>query len=93
MPIILWIVALFGSVLIVSYTATFRYNRTNVIMISGISLALGLVFLFILVVDRPFMGSFSVSSGELSALSARFDTIDSLSRAGATEAAPAPTTP
>jgi hypothetical protein len=60
MPIILWVVALFGSILIVSYTATFRYNRTNVIMISGISLALGLVFLFILVVDRPFMGDFSV---------------------------------
>ena len=93
MPIILWIVALFGSVLIVSYTATFRYNRTNVIMISGISLALGLVFLFILVVDRPFMGSFSVSSDELSSLSARFDTIDSLSRASATEAAPAPAKP
>jgi len=93
MPIILWIVALFGSVLIVSYTATFRYNRTNVIMISGISLALGLVFLFILVVDRPFMGSFSVSSDELSGLSARFDTIDSLSRASATEAAPAPAKP
>jgi hypothetical protein len=89
MPIILWVVALFGSILIVSYTATFRYNRTNVIMISGISLALGLVFLFILVVDRPFMGAFSVSSAELSSLSAKFDLIDTLSRAGTTTAAPA----
>ena len=81
MPIILWIVALFGSILIVSYTATFRYNRTSVIMISGISLALGLVFLFILVVDRPFMGEFSVSSSELSGLTAKFDLVDRLSQA------------
>lgn len=93
MPIILWIVALFGSVLIVSYTATFRYNRTNVIMISGISLALGLVFLFILVVDRPFMGSFSVSSSELSGLTAKFDMIDRLSGTGAAEPAPATAKP
>ena len=81
MPIILWVVALFGSILIVSYTATFRYNRTNVIMISGISLALGLVFLFILVVDRPFMGAFSVNSSELSGLTAKFDLVDRLSQA------------
>ena len=79
MPIILWIVGLFGSVLIVSYTATFRPDRTNLLMISGISLALGLVFLFILVVDRPFMGEFSVSSAELSTLPAKFDVIDRLS--------------
>ena len=83
MPSILWVVALFGSILIVSYTATFRHNRTNVIMISGISLALGLVFLFILIVDRPFMGDFSVSSGELAGLSTKFDMIDALSGKGA----------
>ena len=95
MPIILWVVALFGSVLIVSYTATFRYNRTNVIMISGISLALGLVFLFILVVDRPFIGSFSVSSNEIAALTAKFDLIDRLSgqSVGARQSAPTPAAP
>jgi hypothetical protein len=48
-------------------------------MVSGISIALGLVFLFILVVDRPFMGSFSVSNAELANLSPRFDLIDRLS--------------
>lgn len=79
MPIILWIVGLFGSILIVAYTATFPVNRTNVLMISGISLALGLVFLFILVVDRPFMGEFSVSSHELSDLSPKFDMLDRMS--------------
>ena len=82
MPNILWIVGLVGSVLIVSYAATFRPSRTNVMMISGISLALGLVFLFILVVDRPYMGQFSVGSGELAQLSAKFDLLDRLSRAG-----------
>ncbi|HEX6784573.1 MAG TPA: hypothetical protein VF098_07960 [Sphingomicrobium sp.] len=79
MPIILWVVGLFGSVLIVAYTATFHVNRVNILMISGISLALGLVFLFILVVDRPFLGEFSVSSHELEGLSQRFDVLDRLS--------------
>jgi hypothetical protein len=79
MPVILWIVGLFGSILIVAYTATFRMNRVNVMMISGISLALGLVFLFILAVDRPFMGEFSVNSVELQGLSQKFDVIDRLS--------------
>jgi hypothetical protein len=48
-------------------------------MISGISLALGLVFLFILIVDRPYKGAFSVSSRELAALPAKFDLVDRLS--------------
>jgi len=51
-------------------------------MVSGISIALGLVFLFILVVDRPFMGEFSVSNAELRTLSAKFDLIDRMSRPG-----------
>ena len=84
MPIILWVVGLVGSVLIVSYTSTFRPSRTNVMMISGISLALGLVFLFILIVDRPYKGQFSVDSGELSTLSEKFDLLDRLSRDAAT---------
>jgi hypothetical protein len=79
MPLILWIVGLGGSVLIVAYTATFKPSRTNLMMISGISLALGLVFLFILIVDRPYMGEFSVSSHELSELPAKFDLLDRLS--------------
>jgi hypothetical protein len=81
MPLILWIVGLFGSVLIVAYAATFKPSRTNVLMISGISLALGLVFLFILIVDRPYMGQFSVTSGELATLSEKFDLLDRLSAA------------
>jgi hypothetical protein len=81
MPIILWIVGLVGSILIVAYTATFPRSRTNALMIAGISIALGLVFLFILIVDRPFMGSFSVSNAELAGLSRKFDSLDQLSAA------------
>ena len=81
MPIILWIVGLVGSVLIVAYTATFKPTRTNLMMISGISLALGLVFLFILIVDRPYMGQFSVGSGELAQLSQKSDLLDHSSAA------------
>ncbi len=80
MPMILWIVGLVGSMLIVAYTATFPHTRPNMMMIGGISVALGLIFLFILIVDRPYMGEFSVSNGELSALSEKFDLIDRLSR-------------
>jgi hypothetical protein len=93
MPVILWIVGLAGSVLIVAYTSTFRPSRTNVMMISGISLALGLIFLFILVVDRPYLGSFSVSSSELTALSSKFDLIDRLSREADARAKPPPAHP
>jgi hypothetical protein len=87
MPVILWIVGLVGSILIVAYTATFPRSRTNALMIGGISIALGLVFLFILIVDRPFMGSFSVSNAELAGLSQKFDTLDRLSRAATPQAA------
>lgn len=78
MPIILWVVGMVGSILIVSYTATFKPSRTNVMMISGISLALGLVFLFILIVDRPYKGAFSVDRSEMAGLTAKFDLLDRL---------------
>lgn len=83
MPVILWVVGLVGSVLIVSYAATFQPTRTNIMMISGISLALGLIFLFILIVDRPYKGAFSVDKAELVGLQSRFEMLDRLTRSGA----------
>ena len=83
MPLILWIVGLVGSALIVSYTATFPHTRANVMMIGGISVTLGLIFLFILIVDRPFTGEYQVSNAELVALQDRFDRLDRLSSKGA----------
>ena len=44
----------------------------------GVSLALGLIFLFILIVDRPFKGQFSIDSGELAALTQKFELLDRL---------------
>jgi hypothetical protein len=78
MPLILWIVGLFGSVLIVAYAATFPPTRTNRMMIAGISIALGLVFLFILIVDRPYTGDYHVGNDELAGLSAKFDGLERL---------------
>lgn len=81
MPLILWTVGLVGSILIVAYTATFRPSRTNVLMVSGVAVTLGLIFLFILLVDRPYKGAFSVDSSELTQLEAKFDLLDRLSAA------------
>ena len=79
MPMILWIVGLVGSILIVAYTATFPQTLTNRLMIAGISVALGLVFLFILIVDQPFAGAYQVEKDELAELPAKFDLLDRLS--------------
>jgi hypothetical protein len=78
MPIILWIVGLVGSTLTISYASAFSRTRFNLMMISGTSIAIGLVFLFILTVDHPFLGAFSVENGDLSQLSATFDRLDQL---------------
>jgi len=75
-PIILWVVGLVGSVLTVSYAASFARGRYNLMMIVGISLTLGLIFLFILTVNNPFKGEFSVDSAEMSQLSLMFDRLD-----------------
>ena len=77
-PLILWIVGLVGSTLTISYASAFASTRFNMVMVSGTSIAIGLVFLFILTVDHPFKGSFSVESRDLSELSATFDRLDQL---------------
>lgn len=78
MPFILWIVGLVGSTLTISYASAFSRTRFNLMMISGTSIAIGLVFLFILSVDHPFQGAFSVEASDLSQLSATFDRLDLL---------------
>ena len=75
-PMILWIVGLVGSSLAMSYASAFSRTRYNLVMISGASLAIGLVFLFILTVDGPFKGQVSVDRGELADLSSTFDRLD-----------------
>jgi hypothetical protein len=47
------------------------------------------MFLFIIVVDRPFMGNFSVTSTELAELSQKFDSLDRLRASQANSPTPA----
>jgi hypothetical protein len=76
LPLILWSIGLVGSLLTLAYASTFSPTRSNILMISGFSMTLGLVFLFILTVDYPFKGEFSVSNRELVKLTSEFDTLD-----------------
>jgi hypothetical protein len=80
-PLILWTIGLVGGLLTVSYSSAFSPTRYNIMMITGISIALGLVFLFILTVDYPFKGEFSVSNRELVELLPEFDRLDQLAMA------------
>ncbi len=75
-PLILWTIGLVGSLLTVAYASAFTPTRFNIMMIAGISLTLGLVFLFILTVDHPFKGEFSVSNHPLVELPDEFDRLD-----------------
>jgi hypothetical protein len=77
-PIIFWLVGLIGSTLTIAYASAFSRSRYNLVMISGTSITLGLVFLFILTVDKPFKGQFSVPSGDFLELSSTFDRLDQL---------------
>ena len=74
-PFILWAVGLVGSILTVSYASSFASGRYNIAMIGGISVTLGLIFLFILTVDNPFKGEF-IDSREFAQLPPIFDQID-----------------
>ena len=65
-----------GSLLTVAYASAFSPTRYNIVMIAGISIMLGLIFLFILTVDYPFKGRFSVSGREFINLSPEFDRLD-----------------
>ena len=76
-PFILWAVGLVGSILTVSYASSFASGRYNIAMIAGISLTLGLIFLFILTVDNPFKGEF-IDSREMAQLPSIFDRIDKI---------------
>jgi hypothetical protein len=75
-PIILWAIGLVGSLLTVSYASAFTPTRYNIMMIAGISITLGLVFLFILTVDYPYKGEFSISNRALRELPAEFAKLD-----------------
>ncbi|MBA3670244.1 MAG: DUF4239 domain-containing protein [Sphingomonas sp.] len=81
-PAVLWLVGFAGSILMISFTSAFAAGRYNLLMISGISLTLGLVFLFILTVDKPFKGQVSIDSSEMFQLPALFDQLDQIDTTG-----------
>jgi hypothetical protein len=75
-PAVLWIVGVLGSVLTIAYASAFSNSRYTSLMISGISLTIGLLFLFLLSVDNPFKGHSALNGHQLSELDTTFDRID-----------------
>ena len=75
-PQVLWIVAIVGSILTIAYAAAFVSSRYALLMISGTSLTIGLLFLFLLSVDYPFRNRNGVSPQPLIELSGIFDRVD-----------------
>ena len=61
-PLTLWAVVLAGTALTIMTTFVLPATRFNVSMIAGLAFAIGLVFYFIIAMDRPFAGEQSVSS-------------------------------
>jgi len=77
-PAILWIIGLAGALLTVAYASAFTPTRYNVFMTGGIAVTLGLIFLFILMVDYPFKGEFSIGNDQIAALPATFKRLDEM---------------
>jgi len=75
-PPVLWIVALIGSTLTIAYASAFVSSRYASLMISGTSLTIGLLFLFLLSVEYPFRNRNGVSNEPFVELSWIFDQID-----------------
>lgn len=75
-PPVLWIVALIGSMLTIAYASAFVSSRYASLMISGTSLTIGLLFLFLLSVEYPFRNRNGVSNEPFVELSWIFDQID-----------------
>ena len=75
-PAILWAIGIVGGLLTVAYASAFTPTRYNLFMTAGIALTLGLLFLFILTVNYPYKGEFSVSNRLLVDLPGDFDRLD-----------------
>jgi hypothetical protein len=75
-PPVLWIVAIVGSILTIAYAAAFVSSRYALLMISGTSLTIGLLFLFLLSVEYPFRNRNGVSPQPFIELETVFDNVD-----------------
>ena len=75
-PPVLWVVALVGSILTIAYASAFVNSRYALLMISGTSVTIGLLFLFLLSVEYPFRSRNGVSNEPLIELTSVFDKVD-----------------
>ena len=75
-PPVLWIVALVGSTLTIAYASAFVSSRYASLMISGTSLTIGLLFLFLLSVEYPFRHRDGVSPQPFIEVLGVFDRVD-----------------
>jgi hypothetical protein len=91
-PPVLWIVATIGSILTVAYASAFVSSRYASLMISGTSLTIGLLFLFLLSVEYPFRNRNGVSPEPFIELSTIFERVDrgAPERLNSPPASPAP---
>ena len=92
-PPVLWIVAIVGSLLTIAYASAFVSSRYASLMISGASLTIGLLFLFLLSVEYPFRHREGVSPQPFVELIGIFDKVDRAAQArqlSSPAASPAP---
>lgn len=75
-PPVLWIVAIIGSILTIAYASVFVSSRYASLMISGTSLTIGLLFLFLLSVEYPFRNRNGVSPQPFIELAGIIEQID-----------------
>jgi hypothetical protein len=88
-PPVLWIVAIVGSLLTIAYASAFVSSRYASLMISGTSLTIGLLFLFLLSVEYPFRSRNGVTPQPFIELSVIFERVDQSVKINPPPASPA----
>jgi uncharacterized membrane protein YozB (DUF420 family) len=76
LPALFWLVVLIGSAIIVGYTVVWPATPMNLLLVAGLGVSLGLIFVFILDVERPFTGRVSVNPNEMRRLLPLFEKLE-----------------
>ena len=92
-PPVLWIVAIVGSLLTIAYASAFVSSRYASLMISGASLTIGLLFLFLLSVEYPFRHREGVSPQPFVELLGIMEKVDRSAMAAKLNSRPASASP
>ena len=80
LPPVFWFVALIGSAIVVAYTFVYPDTVMNQLLIAGLAVSLGLIFVFILDVEHPYRGEIRVQPTEIRELLPLFDQLDAAVR-------------